>query len=203
VESPAQLPETLCRLEDAIAQQGLERTDFVDPVSLAARTALSEATVRVLLTGGCPPPDSVNDRVRARVSRLAQAHLACTGRRMSDLVMDISRQLGVSEYWARQVCDGKKVPSVELLHGLVQFFDIEDGESFFTDSADEALDRVLRRTLRTMQNPQPDPVQALLDRYGVTGAALRAHGSLTRDQLERVLEGVLRSVLPTEGDTHR
>ncbi|MEV7287686.1 hypothetical protein AB0O01_24480 [Streptomyces sp. NPDC093252] len=52
----------------------------------------------------------------------------------------LHRELGVSEYWARQVCGGRKVPSLEFLHGLVRFFRVDGGEAFFTASADEALD---------------------------------------------------------------
>ncbi|MFB8776996.1 hypothetical protein [Streptomyces broussonetiae] len=166
-------------------------------MALAARTALTEDTVRTLLRGGGAPPEPVNDRVRTRLRRLAAAHLERTGRRMSDLVAEISRELQVSEYWARQVCDGKKVPSVEFLHGLVEFFGVEDGEGL------DALNRALLPALHTLEDPASDPVQTLLDRYGVKSADLRAHGSLTRHQLERVLEGVMRSVLPQEGDDRR
>ncbi|MET7912058.1 hypothetical protein ABZS98_28090 [Streptomyces avermitilis] len=63
---------------------------------------------------------------------LAGTWLALTGKRMSDLASSISRELGVSGFWARQVCAGEKVPSVELLHGLVGFFKVNGGEAFFT-----------------------------------------------------------------------
>jgi transcriptional regulator with XRE-family HTH domain len=190
-------------LEALTKKHDQRRSDLLAPAALAARTALPEETVRVLLSGGTPPPDTVNDRVRARIKVLAQADLARTGRRMSDLVADISQRLGVSEVWARQICDGKKVPSVELLHGLVGFFGVEGGEVFFTAPAAEALNRALLPALWELEHPQADPVQALMERYGVKGTDLRAHGSLTRDQLERVLEGVLKSVLPPQGGTSR
>ncbi|MBQ1090561.1 hypothetical protein [Streptomyces sp. B93] len=203
MQAPSGLADTLQRLDALLAQQGTDRSQYLDPAALAARTALTEDTVRTLLRGGGAPPEPVNDRVRARLRRLAAAHLERTGRRMSDLVAEISRELEVSEYWARQVCDGKKVPSVEFLHGLVEFFGVEDGEAFFTASAQDALNRALLPALHTLEDPASDPVQALLDRYGVKSADLRAHGSLTRHQLERVLEGVMRSVLPQEGDDRR
>ncbi|PZH20066.1 hypothetical protein C1I97_01950 [Streptomyces sp. NTH33] len=183
-----------------IREQGLDSAELVDPGSLAEQTALPEQTVRDLLDGAGPPDDSVNDRVRDRIRTLAQADLANTGRRMSDLAAGISERLGVSAVWARLVCDGKKVPSVELLHGLVGFFGVEGGEAFFTARADEALDRALLRILRRLETPGSDPVQALMDRYGVKTADLRMHGSFTREQVERILEGVFRSVLPPEGD---
>ncbi|MEU6478156.1 hypothetical protein ABZ858_14920 [Streptomyces sp. NPDC047017] len=191
---------TLARLDAAIARRGLRRPEFLDPAALAARTALPENVVRGLLRGDPMPADTVNDRVRLRIRALAAADLARTGRRMSELAAEVSHRLGVSEYWARQICDGRKVPSVELLHGLVRFFGIEDGETFFTAPAAEALNRALLPALHELEHPEADPVQALMARYGVTGTDLRAHGSLTRDQLERVLEGVLRSVLPPQGD---
>ncbi|MEV5449726.1 hypothetical protein [Streptomyces sp. NPDC052535] len=200
--SPSPLNETLRRL-DRVVQEKEVRTKLLDAVELARRTALPVSTVRSLLQGGTPPDDSVNDRVRTRIAALAEAEMAATGKRMSDLASDISERLGVSGYWARQVCDGKKVPSVELLHGLVEYFGVEEGEAFFTASAADALNRVLLPVLHGLEDPENDPVLALMDRYGVRSADLRAHGSLTREQLERLLEGVLRSVVPPDGGRER
>ncbi|MFI7870011.1 hypothetical protein [Streptomyces salinarius] len=200
--SPSPLSETLRRL-DRVVQEKEVRTKLLDAAELACRTALPVSTVRSLLQGGTPPDDSVNDRVRTRIAALAEAEMAATGKRMSDLASDISERLGVSGYWARQVCDGKKVPSVELLHGLVEYFGVEEGEAFFTASAADALNRVLLPVLHGLEEPENDPVLALMDRYGVRSADLRAHGSLTREQLERLLEGVLRSVVPPDGGRER
>ena len=203
-EPPTHLPETLRRLGTLAEEQGLTRSDLLDPRELAARTALPESTVRILLSGGATPADKVNDRVRARLRTLADAHLARTGGRMSDLAADVREHLGVSEYWARQVCAGKKVPSVEFLHGLVEFFGVEGGEAFFTAPAADALERVLLPALRTLErrSEQPDPVRALMDRYGVEAADLRRHGAMTPEQLDRLLEGVIRSAVPHEAPTH-
>ncbi|NEC25998.1 hypothetical protein G3I20_05300 [Streptomyces sp. SID8111] len=196
--SPHPLSETLRRLDEVVQHKGLS-PDLLNVPELAAGTALPESTVRTLLQGGSPPDESVNDRVRARIAALARAEMASTGKRMSDLAADISRQLGVSEYWARQICDGKKVPSVELLHGLVDYFGVDGGEAFFTAPAADALNHALLPLLRKLESPENDPVLALMDRYGVRSTDLRMHGSLTREQLERLLEGVLRSVVPPEG----
>lgn len=208
VESPTHLPETLRRLDALAEEQGLARSALLDPRELAARTALPERTVRTLLKGGTAPADKVNDRVCARLRTLADAHLARTGGRMSDLAADIRERLGVSDYWARQVCAGKKVPSVEFLHGLVEFFGVEGGEAFFTAPAADALDRVLLPVLRELEGPdgQRDPIRALMDRYGVKATDLRRHGAVTPEQLDRLLEGVIRSAVPQEayeGDTVR
>ncbi|MFC8851658.1 hypothetical protein [Streptomyces sp. H23] len=200
--SPSPLSETLRRLDRVVQEEGV-RTKLLDAAELACRTALPVSTVRSLLQGGTPPDDSVNDRVRTRIAALAEAEMAATGKRMSDLASDISERLGVSGYWARQVCDGKKVPSVELLHGLVEYFGVEEGEAFFTAPAADALNRVLLPVLHGLEEPENDPVLALMDRYGVRSADLRAHGSLTREQLERLLEGVLRSVVPPDGGRER
>ncbi|NDZ75172.1 hypothetical protein G3I36_29885 [Streptomyces sp. SID10362] len=200
--SPSPLSETLRRL-DRVVQEKEVRTKLLDAAELACRTALPVSTIRSLLQGGTPPDDSVNDRVRTRIAALAEAEMAATGKRMSDLASDISERLGVSGYWARQVCDGKKVPSVELLHGLVEYFGVEEGEAFFTASAADALNRVLLPVLHGLEEPENDPVLALMDRYGVRSADLRAHGSLTREQLERLLEGVLRSVVAPDGGRER
>nr|WP_206210425.1 hypothetical protein [Streptomyces sp. SID10362] len=188
---------------DRVVQEKEVRTKLLDAAELACRTALPVSTIRSLLQGGTPPDDSVNDRVRTRIAALAEAEMAATGKRMSDLASDISERLGVSGYWARQVCDGKKVPSVELLHGLVEYFGVEEGEAFFTASAADALNRVLLPVLHGLEEPENDPVLALMDRYGVRSADLRAHGSLTREQLERLLEGVLRSVVAPDGGRER
>lgn len=200
VESPTHLPETLRRLDALAEEQGLARSALLDPRELAARTALPERTVRTLLKGGTAPADKVNDRVCARIRTLADAHLARTGGRMSDLAADIRERLGVSDYWARQVCAGRKVPSVEFLHGLVEFFGVEGGEAFFTAPADDALDRVLVSVLRELEQPaeQRDPILALMDRYGLKAADLRRHGAMTPEQLDRLLEGVIRSAVPQE-----
>ena len=200
--SPSPLSETLRRLDRVVQEEGV-RSKLLDAAELARRTALPVSTVRSLLQGGTPPDDSVNDRVRTRIAALAEAEMAATGKRMSDLASDISERLGVSGYWARQVCDGKKVPSVELLHGLVEYFGVEGGEAFFTAPAADALNRVLLPVLHGLEEPENDPVLALMDRYGVRSADLRAHGSLTREQLERLLEGVLRSVVPPDGGRER
>ncbi|MFC8221003.1 hypothetical protein ACFUTY_22855 [Streptomyces sp. NPDC057362] len=200
--SPSPLSETLRRLDRVVQEEGV-RSKLLDAAELARRTALPVSTVRSLLQGGTPPDDSVNDRVRTRIAALAEAEMAATGKRMSDLASDISERLGVSGYWARQVCDGKKVPSVELLHGLVEYFGVEEGEAFFTAPAADALNRVLLPVLHGLEEPENDPVLALMDRYGVRSADLRAHGSLTREQLERLLEGVLRSVVPPDGGRER
>ncbi|MFD5653033.1 hypothetical protein [Streptomyces sp. NPDC127039] len=200
--SPSPLSETLRRL-DRVVQEREGRSKPLDAAELAVRAALPVSTVRSLLQGGVPPDDSVNDRVRTRIAALAEAEMAATGKRMSDLASDISERLGVSGYWARQVCDGKKVPSVELLHGLVEYFGVEEGEAFFTASAADALNRVLLPVLHGLEQPENDPVLALMDRYGVRSADLRANGSLTREQLERLLEGVLRSVVPPDGGHER
>ncbi|WP_329008188.1 hypothetical protein [Streptomyces sp. NBC_01601] len=193
---PAPLAESLARLDALISKHGLDRDELLDPDDLAQRTALPAETVRSLLVGGRPPDETVNDRVRSRVRTLAAARLASTKRRMADLAAELHDELGVSEMWARSVCDGKKVPNIELLHALVRFFGVE-GEAFFTLPADDALSRELQKVLGEIEN---DPVVALMDQYGVRSTDLRMHGSVPRRQLERLLEGVFRSVAPEPED---
>lgn len=195
MEDPIPLPETLERLGAAIKARGLDRADVLDPITLARGTALEPEAVCLLLAGEAPPAEEVNDRVRARLKAVAAAHMAATSSRMSDLVAELHEHLGVSEMWARQVCDGKKLPNLELLHGLVDFFKVKGGEAYFFDPADKVLSRVLLAKLRELES---DPVQALLDQYGVRATDLRAHGSMNRDQLERLLKSVIRSVVSDE-----
>ncbi|MFC7917981.1 hypothetical protein [Streptomyces sp. NPDC057386] len=201
MEAAPPLVQTLQRLNTLIQEQGLDRSALLDPAKLAEQTALPETAVRALLRGELTavPAGSVNDRVRSRIRTLAQAYMRRTGTRMSDLAARISERLGVSEVWARLVCDGKKVPSVELLHGLVGFFNVPGGEAFFTAPADQALNRVLLPLVDRLRSQDGgDPVLALMDRYGVRATDLRMHGSLTLEQLDRLLEGVFRSVVPAE-----
>lgn len=206
MEQATQLPETLRRLGVLIREQGLKRSEFVNPRELAAKTALPESTVRTLLKGGAPPLDTVNDRVCARINTLAKDHLARTGKRMSDLAADIREVVGVSDYWARQVCDGKKVPSVEFLHELVEYFRVDGGEAYFTAPAADALNRVLLPVVQSLERPDADPMKALMKQLGVREIDMRRHGSMTPQELERLLRGVILSVLPPEGhkgDTRR
>ncbi|MFH9981972.1 hypothetical protein ACH4ND_22555 [Streptomyces sp. NPDC017179] len=198
------LPETLQRLDALIEDQRLNRAELLDPSRLAEDTALPESTVRTLLSGGTPPREEVGERVCARVRKLADAHLARTGRRKPELVAAVHRQCGISEVWARLIIGGRKVPSVELLHALVKFFDLDDArEAFFTDEAPDALNRALLPILDTYEHPEQDPVQALMKKYGVVATDMRHHGSLTAEQLETLLAGVIKSVMPPQEDNGR
>ncbi|MGW0822575.1 hypothetical protein [Streptomyces sp. NPDC002845] len=204
------LSETLAHIEALIQEQNLQRSVLLNVKELAAKTALPETTVSTLLKGGTPPADMVNDRVRARIRALAQADLTRTAdRRMSDLASAVSRQLGVSDYWARQVCEGKKVPSVELLHGLVDFFGVDGGEAFFTAPAPEALNRVLQPIVAAQQSvperPEAatDPLAETLEQFDdVRGAALRQARKLPEERW-KVLNATLKALLEVdeaEGD---
>jgi hypothetical protein len=173
----------------------------MNPERLAAKAALPEESVRLLLAGSSLPKDTVNARVCARIKTVAAAYRERTGASKAELATELHMRLGISDVWARQVCEGKKTPNVDLLTHLAVFFGVgraEGGVDFFTAPADQALDSVLQPTLKKLENTEPDPVNALLDRYGVKSTDLRMHGSMTRDQLERLLEGVLRSVVPPE-----
>ncbi|MGW2496168.1 helix-turn-helix domain-containing protein [Streptomyces pseudogriseolus] len=191
------LPETLRRLRAHTEEPDL------NPQELAAETALPVDTVRALLRGETLPPDTVDQRVCWRVKTLADAYLVQNEKRTGDLVAAVAERLGISEVWARKLLKGEKVPSVTFLRGLVDFFEVDGGEAFFTAPASEALNRVLQNRLRKYETPMADPVQVLMERYGVVAADLRHHGSMTPEQLETLLAGVIRSVMPTEGDAPR
>lgn len=192
------LPETLRRLKAHTEEPDL------NPQELAAETALPVHTVRALLRGETLPPDTVDQRVCLRVRTLADAYLVQNEKRTGDLVTAVAERLGISEVWARKLLKGEKVPSVTLLHGLVEFFAVEGGEAFFTAPPADALNRVLLNRLRKYETPVADPVQALMEKYGVVGTDLRLHGTaLTPEQLEALLAGVIKSVMPTQGDTSR
>ncbi|MGW1171935.1 hypothetical protein [Streptomyces sp. NPDC002550] len=193
------LPETLQRLDSLIKQEGLNRSEILSPRALATKTALSESTVCTLLQGSQAPAETVNERVRSRIKALADRHLARTGQRMSDLAGSISRRLGVSAFWARQVCAGDKVPSVELLHGLVDFFKVEGGEAFFTAPAPEALNRALLTILLAAQ-PEPqaqapgEKASGSSSHSDVRGFALRQARDLPEERW-KVLNATLKALL--------
>lgn len=210
MDSAPSLPETLERLEALMQERDLEQSHLLNPRELAAKTALPEHTVRALLRGSTLPADTVNERVRARLKALSEAHLARHGQRMSDLAGSISRKLGVSGVWARQVCSGDKMPSVELLHGLVDFFQVEGGEAFFTAPAPESLSRVLQPVLAAQQqevggrpHATVDPLTAVSEQFDdVRGIALRQAQNLPEERWN-VLHATLKALLEldeNEGD---
>ncbi len=195
------LQATLERLDALAHERKVRRSELLNPKELAARTALPEDTVRTLLQGGQLPADTVNERVRHRVKALADAYLARTGKRMSDLAGSISQELGVSAFWARQVCSGEKVPSVEFLHGLVGFFGVGGAETFFTAPAPEALNRALLPILAALKpaseglEAATDPLAAVRLEYDdVRGIALRRARDLPPERWS-VLNATLKALL--------
>ncbi|MDL5199607.1 hypothetical protein [Streptomyces sp. ALI-76-A] len=187
------LPETLQRLEELIREHGLDRSAIFDPQVLAAKTALPESTVRHLLEGSTPPADTVNERVCARMKALSNAYLARTGKRMADLAAEISARTGVSDVWARSVCDGKKTPNIQLLHHLVGFFGV-DGESFFTVPAEEGLNRALLATLAAHERTADHLVSVFPHRDDIRGIALRQAHDLPEERW-KVLNATLEALL--------
>jgi transcriptional regulator with XRE-family HTH domain len=191
------LPETLRRLRTHAEEQDL------NPQELAAHSALPEPTVRALLRGDDLQSDTVEERVCTRVKTLADAYVVRTQKRMGDLVAEVAGHLNISPAWARKLLKGEKVPSVKLLHGIVEFFKVEGGEAFFTAPSADALNRVLLPKLAKYEDPASDPVQVLMMKYGVVAADLRHQGAMTPAQLEVLLAGVIKSVMPPEGDVNR
>ncbi|MBZ6253654.1 hypothetical protein KVH27_35485 [Streptomyces olivaceus] len=191
------LAETLRRLKAHSGEQDLNSRQ------LAAETAMPEDVVETLLRGEEPPATTVEERVCARIAALRSAHLDTTGKKPSDLVSEVHAALDISKEWVRKLLNGQKVPNVALLHGLADFFKVEGGEAFFTAPPADALNRVLEGRLAKYETPAPDPVQALMERYGVVATDLRSHGALTPEQLETLLAGVIKSVMPTEGEPPR
>ncbi|MGW3312045.1 hypothetical protein ACWDG9_36300 [Streptomyces sp. NPDC001073] len=201
MEPSTSLPETLRRLDELITERGLKRGEVLHVQTLAAKTALPDTVVRRLLKGGKPTPDKVSDRVCARMKVVSDAYLADSGKKMQKLAEDLRDLLGISDVWARSVCEGKRMPNVDLLHHLAEYFHTEGGERFFTAPADEALNRALLPILRELEGSDTDALSQLMREYGVESAHMRQDGDLTREQLERVLKGVLQSVLPQKGES--
>jgi hypothetical protein len=184
-------------LREHAGEQDLNTTE------LAASSALPKDTVCALLRGEDVPEAEVEERVCARVETLAKAYVARPGKRLPDLIVEVAKHLECSPEWARKLLKGEKTPSVKSLHGLVEFFGVEGGEAFFTAPPADALNRVLLPKLAKYEDPSSDPVQALMKKYGVVGADLRMHGrrAMTPAELEALLAGVIKSVMPSEGDS--
>ncbi|MFC7991993.1 hypothetical protein ACFUV2_22050 [Streptomyces pilosus] len=194
------LHETLSRLERCITEQGLSRSELLNPAILAERTALSEAVVLDLLQGGDGAPGGIEQRVTSRVRALTAAHLERTGQRMTDLVSDVARHLEVSPRWTRMLLTGEKMPNVALLHHLASYFNVAGGEAFFTASPTDALNRELTTILLQYEPQEQDPLKALLAKHGVVAADLRLHGGplspAQLEQIDQIVGNVLRTILP-------
>lgn len=185
------LPDTLRRLRGHGARRDL------DPKKLAAKTALPEEVVRALLQGKDLPQQKVEERVCARIAAVAEAYRVRTKTRPAELVSEVADRLQITTVWARKLLTGEKMPNVTLLDELVDFFEIEGGQKFFTAPPAEALNRVLLLALRKYEDPNADPMTALLAKHGVS-ADLRAHGVVTTDELEKFVVDLIRSVVPPE-----
>jgi hypothetical protein len=195
VEQP--LAETLRRLRAHVGEEDLNCRE------LAADTALPEDVVQALLNGEEPPETTIEERVCTRIKTVRDAHLARTEKRPSDLVAELVAATGISDVWARKLLNGQKMPNVPLLVALAKFFAVEGGQDFFTLPPADALNRVLQSRLERYEDPASDPLQALLQEWGVRATDLRSHGNLTPQQVRALLENVVKSVLPPGGDVTR
>ncbi|MEU6406018.1 hypothetical protein [Streptomyces sp. NPDC046985] len=182
-----------------IEREGLDGPAIFDPAELSGKTSLPVLVVERLLHGERVPDDSVEERVCARMRTISAAHMASRGMGKMALVNEVAERLSLSTAWARKLVDGEKVPTVTFLHQLVRYFGVED-ERYFTATASDALNRVLLPVLERYENPESDPVQALMKRYGIVGADMRQHGMISPEQLEALFAGVIKSVMPPRGD---
>ncbi|MCZ9339586.1 hypothetical protein NGM37_17615, partial [Streptomyces sp. TRM76130] len=156
------------RVERCAEEQGLQLVHLLDAATLAHQTALPEEMVRNLLEGGGVAPGPVEERVTSRIKVLAATRLRRTGGQLSELAIEVGEYLGCSPKWARLLLDGRKMPSVPLLYQLADYFEVEGDGRFFTAPPATALNRALLRVLKRYQpEDQPDPLDALMEKYGV------------------------------------
>ncbi|MFI8308531.1 hypothetical protein ACIF80_35065 [Streptomyces sp. NPDC085927] len=193
--------ETLRRLEAQIEAQGLERHTILNPQILADKTSLPVDTVLALLRGEEVPEREFNERVLARMKAFVAYHLAETQKTEAQLIGEVQVALHpISRPWARSVIRGEKVPNSKTLHELAVYFELDGQETYFTSLAVDALNRALQRILLRYEPPERDPIEALMDRYGVKAADMRTHGApggiSSKEQLAVLLEGVFKSVIP-------
>jgi transcriptional regulator with XRE-family HTH domain len=201
------LSETLRRLEAQIKERGLDRTAVLSAKELADKTSLPVKTVRALLQGKAMPAEPFNERVLARIKNVVALHLAETGKSETQLIGEVMTALGLSRPWARSVIRGEKVPNAKKLHELAIHFKLDGQETYFTSDADVVLNRELRKILLRFESPERDPIDALMEQWGVKATDMRAHGHATgitsKEQLAALLEGVFKSVLPPKGGQDR
>lgn len=196
--------ETLRRLEAQIEAQDLDRHIVLNPQVLADRTSLPVDTVLALLQGEEVPEREFNERVLARMKAFVAYHLVKTQKTEAQLIGEVQVALHpISRPWARSVIRGEKVPNSKTLHELAVYFELDGQETYFTSLAVDALNRALQRILLQYEPPERDPIEALMDRYGVKAADMRLHapgGISSKEQLAVLLEGVFKSVIPPKGD---
>lgn len=195
------LSETLARLEERIAEAGLDRAEVLDVRGLSARTALTEGEIRSLLTEGAQPSaDDIEGRIRRRVHTLHETRLAANGRKRAEVCKEVAGTLSISPEWARQLLLGKKMPNVPDLTALAAYFGVEQGTGFFTDPAPIALNRELHRLSRELGGAEEGPLVRFATRHGVVTLALRGRQLTPRKQeaLAVMLEGLLSGGEETE-----
>lgn len=195
------LSETLTRLEERIAEAGLDRAEVLDVRGLSARTALTEGEIRSLLTEGAQPSaDDIEGRIRRRVHTLHETRLAANGRKRAEVCKEVAGALSISPEWARQLLLGKKMPNVPDLTALAAYFGVEQGTGFFTDPAPIALNRELHRLSRELGGAEEGPLVRFATRHGVVTLALRGRQLTPRKQeaLAVMLEGLLSGGEETE-----
>lgn len=188
--------ETLRRLETHIREQNLDRSVILDPHVLASRTSLPVSAVSALLQGSKLPDEPFESRVLARIRTFMHSYMTEAGKTEAQLIGEVQRSLTISRPWARMVCRGEKVPNPKTLHELAVYFELEGQETYFTCTAAEAVERALKGILHRYEAPQRDPLDALMEQYGVVGSDMRLHGSVgSKAEFAALLEGVFRSVL--------
>ncbi|MEH0422988.1 transcriptional regulator [Streptomyces sp. B21-083] len=195
------LPETLARLEERIAEAGLDSAEVLDVRVLSARTALTEGEIRALLTEGAEPlADDIEGRIRRRVRTLHETRLSTNGRKRAEVCKEVANALSISPEWARQLLLGKKMPNVPDLTALAAYFGVEQGTGFFTDPAPIVLHRELRRLLGELGGAEEGPLVRFATRHGVVTLALRGRRLTPRKQeaLAVMLEGLLSGGEETE-----
>ncbi|MER5450561.1 hypothetical protein ABT052_37090 [Streptomyces sp. NPDC002766] len=209
MEPNSPLHATLRRLDELTREQRLNQSDALAPDALSAATGLPERSICLLLQGHAPSHDTVEERVCSRLKAVADAYMARTGKRMSELAAEVSQRLGISEVWARQICVGKKVPNVGHLHHLARFFGVEGGEPFFTAPADEALNRALQPILARLETrageraaQRGELALAGTDVDDVRGMALRQARDLSPERW-RVLSATLEALLDLDNEEDR
>ncbi|MFE9679326.1 hypothetical protein ACFYO5_35295 [Streptomyces sp. NPDC006259] len=192
--------ETLRRLDAQIEAQNLDRQTVLNSHMLAGLTSLPEDTVTALLHGECVPELDFNDRVLSRIRAFVARHRADANKSETQLTREVQAALHLSRPWARSIIRGEKVPNSKTLHELAVYFELDGQETYFTSPAADALNRALQRILLRYEPPERDPLEALMERYGVLGSDMRVHGSASgiasKEQLAALLEGVFKSVIP-------
>lgn len=186
------LHDLLGRLDRLLEARDKTREDVLNVDRLAAATGLTRQEVGTLLRGRRLRARQTAEYVPQRVRLLCERHEQKTGKTLARMVGDLTAGGAMGDVWARKLLQGERVPSVPHLGVLADYFGVP--VAYFMDSAPVALARELRPIVDELEE---DPLDALMDRFGIQAVHARTDGRLTPSQ-RATIAGLIEVVLRQE-----